>query len=295
MPASLAPTSDFAGTYVASTLIRSGEPSKIYDTAAERQVLVAERGAGEPRQHPIREPTGSRGGDAAVDAPGRWCRVAHLVAAPARADGALAPPGGSLGSLAGSAATIAAGGDRAGCARRLRHRAAVPGGSVGRCLGPRAGCRVRPLAARQARRRRLRPRIHGGDRQTAAGDRDRGVHDRAARLARGRRGARGGRRDRRDRAHWRRTARAHLVHHRDRHAEQLTDRADAGHQRAVRLAPGSRARRVPAGGRRRDRGRGGGRVAGNASLIAGPISSSPRSAAPWRSRSSRRLICSGTT
>ncbi|MGA8634005.1 MAG: glycosyltransferase family 87 protein [Candidatus Dormiibacterota bacterium] len=48
VPASLAPTSDFAGTYVASTLIRSGEPSKIYDTAAERQVLVA---GGAPVSH----------------------------------------------------------------------------------------------------------------------------------------------------------------------------------------------------------------------------------------------------
>jgi hypothetical protein len=40
VPASLAPTSDFAGTYVASTLIRSGHPAQIYDAAAERQALV---------------------------------------------------------------------------------------------------------------------------------------------------------------------------------------------------------------------------------------------------------------
>jgi hypothetical protein len=48
VPASLAPTSDFAGTYVASTLIRSGEPAEIYDTAAERQTLVA---GGAPVSH----------------------------------------------------------------------------------------------------------------------------------------------------------------------------------------------------------------------------------------------------
>lgn len=48
VPASLAPTSDFAGTYVASTLIRSGEPAEIYDTAAERQALVA---GGAPVSH----------------------------------------------------------------------------------------------------------------------------------------------------------------------------------------------------------------------------------------------------
>ena len=48
VPASLAPTSDFAGTYVASTLIRSGEPAEIYDTTAERQALVA---SGAPVSH----------------------------------------------------------------------------------------------------------------------------------------------------------------------------------------------------------------------------------------------------
>ena len=41
VPASLAPTSDFAGTYVASTLIRAGQAAQIYDPATERRTLVA--------------------------------------------------------------------------------------------------------------------------------------------------------------------------------------------------------------------------------------------------------------
>jgi hypothetical protein len=48
VPSSLAPTSDFAGTYVASTLIRSGHAAQIYDTGAERQALVA---SGAPVSH----------------------------------------------------------------------------------------------------------------------------------------------------------------------------------------------------------------------------------------------------
>jgi Glycosyltransferase family 87 len=48
VPGSLAPTSDFAGTYVASTLIRSGHAAQIYDTATERQVLVE---SGAPASH----------------------------------------------------------------------------------------------------------------------------------------------------------------------------------------------------------------------------------------------------
>ena len=40
VPASLAPTSDYAGTYVAATLIRSGHADQIYDAAAERRELV---------------------------------------------------------------------------------------------------------------------------------------------------------------------------------------------------------------------------------------------------------------
>jgi hypothetical protein len=40
VPNSLAPTSDYAGTYVASTLIRSGHAEQIYDGAIERETLV---------------------------------------------------------------------------------------------------------------------------------------------------------------------------------------------------------------------------------------------------------------
>ena len=48
VPASLAPTSDFAGTYVAATLIRAGHPEQIYDPAAERGALIA---SGAPAGH----------------------------------------------------------------------------------------------------------------------------------------------------------------------------------------------------------------------------------------------------
>lgn len=48
VPASLAPTSDFAGTYVASTLIRSGHAAEIYDSTTERQTLVE---TGAPASH----------------------------------------------------------------------------------------------------------------------------------------------------------------------------------------------------------------------------------------------------
>ncbi len=48
VPASLAPTSDFAGTYVASTLIRTGHAAQIYDSGVERQTLVA---GGAPASH----------------------------------------------------------------------------------------------------------------------------------------------------------------------------------------------------------------------------------------------------
>jgi hypothetical protein len=48
VPASLAPTSDFAGTYVASTLIRSGHAAQIYDSEVERETLVA---SGAPASH----------------------------------------------------------------------------------------------------------------------------------------------------------------------------------------------------------------------------------------------------
>lgn len=48
VPNSLSPTSDFAGTYVAATLIRSGEAARIYDPALERRTLVA---SGAPATH----------------------------------------------------------------------------------------------------------------------------------------------------------------------------------------------------------------------------------------------------
>ena len=48
VPSSLAPTSDFAGTYVAATLIRTGHAAQIYDPAVERGALVA---SGAPATH----------------------------------------------------------------------------------------------------------------------------------------------------------------------------------------------------------------------------------------------------
>jgi hypothetical protein len=48
VPNSLAPTSDYAGTYVASTLIRSGHAAQIYDAATEREALVQ---TGAPTSH----------------------------------------------------------------------------------------------------------------------------------------------------------------------------------------------------------------------------------------------------
>jgi hypothetical protein len=59
VPASLAPTSDFAGTYVASTLIRTGHAAQIYDTAAEHRTLVE---SGAPVSHdniPFENPPGA--------------------------------------------------------------------------------------------------------------------------------------------------------------------------------------------------------------------------------------------
>ncbi len=41
VPSSLAPTSDFAGTYVAATLLRTGHAEQIYDPGVERRTLVA--------------------------------------------------------------------------------------------------------------------------------------------------------------------------------------------------------------------------------------------------------------
>jgi hypothetical protein len=48
VPSSLAPTSDFAGTYVAATLIRTGHADQIYDPAVESRTLVA---SGAPSTH----------------------------------------------------------------------------------------------------------------------------------------------------------------------------------------------------------------------------------------------------
>ncbi|MGA7989614.1 MAG: glycosyltransferase family 87 protein [Candidatus Dormiibacterota bacterium] len=48
VPAPLAPTSDFAGTYVAATLIRTGHAEQIYDPAAQQATLVS---SGAPAGH----------------------------------------------------------------------------------------------------------------------------------------------------------------------------------------------------------------------------------------------------
>jgi hypothetical protein len=48
VPASLAPTSDYAGTYVASTLLRTGHAAQIYDAAVESGTLVE---TGAPADH----------------------------------------------------------------------------------------------------------------------------------------------------------------------------------------------------------------------------------------------------
>jgi glycosyl transferase family 87 len=59
VPSSLAPTSDFAGTYVAATLIRTGHAEQIYDPAVEQQTLVA---SGAPAGHddiPFENPPGA--------------------------------------------------------------------------------------------------------------------------------------------------------------------------------------------------------------------------------------------
>lgn len=48
VPSSLAPTSDFAGTYVAATLIRTGHAEQIYDPAAQQATLVT---SGAPAGH----------------------------------------------------------------------------------------------------------------------------------------------------------------------------------------------------------------------------------------------------
>ncbi|HEY6470209.1 MAG TPA: glycosyltransferase family 87 protein [Candidatus Dormibacteraeota bacterium] len=59
VPSSLAPTSDFAGTYVAATLIRTGHAEQIYDPAVEQQALIQ---SGAPAGHddiPFENPPGA--------------------------------------------------------------------------------------------------------------------------------------------------------------------------------------------------------------------------------------------
>ena len=147
-----------------------------------------------------------------------------------------------------------------------------------------------------SRRRRLRARVHRGDRQTAARDRHRRLHDRPARLA--------GRRRRAAGAAVTRGASgssapaptvARLVRDGDRHAEQLADRADAGDERALRIAARPGAGCVPPRGRRRASRPQRSRDGSERSPTGVPISSSRRSALPWPSRCSRRPICSDTT
>jgi hypothetical protein len=59
VPSSLAPTSDFAGTYVAATLVRTGHAAQMYDPAIEQRALVQ---SGAPAGHddiPFENPPGA--------------------------------------------------------------------------------------------------------------------------------------------------------------------------------------------------------------------------------------------
>jgi hypothetical protein len=59
VPSSLAPTSDFAGTYVAATLVRTGHAAQMYDPATEQRTLVQ---SGAPAGHddiPFENPPGA--------------------------------------------------------------------------------------------------------------------------------------------------------------------------------------------------------------------------------------------
>ena len=295
VPASLAPTSDFAGTYVASTLIGSGHAEQIYDPASERRTLVR---SGAPASHdniPFENPPAAAvialpftllGAGAAWRA---WSLLQLALLALSLLLVARAAP------WPAAVPGLPSCGDRGGRSGGFRDGPALRRGPVGRCLGPRPRLRVRALAKRSTRRSRLRARIHGGHRQTPAGDRYRGLHDRPARLARRRRSP--GRRsdDSHHRSPRRRASRVWLLRQRDRHAEQLADGADAGDQRAVRLVAGSRpggifSWRSAAVSQRRPS-----RDGSAPSPIAAPISSSRRSALPWRCRCSRRRICSDMT
>ena len=59
VPSSLAPTSDFAGTYVAATLVRTGHAAQMYDPGTEQRALVQ---SGAPAGHddiPFENPPGA--------------------------------------------------------------------------------------------------------------------------------------------------------------------------------------------------------------------------------------------
>ena len=59
VPSSLAPTSDFAGTYVAATLVRTGHAAQMYDPTTEQRALVE---SGAPAGHddiPFENPPGA--------------------------------------------------------------------------------------------------------------------------------------------------------------------------------------------------------------------------------------------
>jgi Glycosyltransferase family 87 len=59
VPSALAPTSDFAGTYVAATLVRTGHAAQMYDPATEQRALVQ---SGAPAGHddiPFENPPGA--------------------------------------------------------------------------------------------------------------------------------------------------------------------------------------------------------------------------------------------
>ena len=159
VPASLAPTSDFAGTYVAATLIRSGHAAQIYDPAAERRTLVE---SGAPAGHdniPFENPPAAAvialpftllGAGAAWRA---WSLLQLVLMA------ALAPPGDPRGAVAGGvAAAVTA----------RRSAVALAGFGTGllfvegqwdgvSVLG--LGARLRTLAARSARGSRVRARV----------------------------------------------------------------------------------------------------------------------------------------
>ena len=195
VPSSLAPTSDFAGTYVAATLVRTGHAAQMYDPTTR---------AANPGRRVARlrgtttSPSRTRPGAAVVALPfsllsagaawRAWSILQLLLIAVSLWLVARAAP------WPASMSRLPQGGDRAHRARGVRDRAGPPRGAVGRRLRRGTGDRLRRVASRQTGRGGLRARVHGGDRQAAARDRHRRVHARPARLARNRRraGGRGG-------------------------------------------------------------------------------------------------------